>query len=206
MNFRLLNMKTWCYLIIFLATSAVNPLAAQQEELDEGNRLLESGKFTDAERVFRTGTEQYPNHRTFKTQLAYSLIQQKRYDEAEELLFAVIKEYPTDMPANWYAGVLFFYREQNRSAITRFEKAIMQLRPGMGQFASACWFIGRCYQNMLFTEGITQKETDRMFEVYDTFLELRPDSPEADEIRTFLEEYKPRRPEEEGNLWLEIVE
>lgn len=176
-------------------------VTAQQDLLKKGNKHLDQKKYKEAEKAYKEGIKQYPDFPSFKTQLGFTYLQQNKFEEAEKILTAVLEEHPTDMPANWYAGIMYFYQEENRKALPRFEKAIRELQPQMGQFASACWFIGQCYENLLYLEGITQKETDRMMEVYEAFVELRPDAPETQKIKTFLENVAEHRPPETQNKW-----
>lgn len=176
---------------------------SQSAELEKGNKLLDADKNEEAEKVYREALTKHPETTPLQTQLAFALIQQKKYDDAEEIILSVLKKEPLDMPANWYGGIMYFYREMPRKALPRFEKTLRLLKPEMGQYASACWFIGKCYENLLYTEGITQKETKRMIEVLEFFLKLRPNAAESKEVREFLDKVEANRPPEVQTLWRE---
>ena len=193
--------KTTLLLFVFLCACFQG--FSQTEEMEKGNKLLDQNKHAEAEQVYREGLKKHPGTTPLQTQLAFALIQQKKYEEAEKLILEVLKKEPLDMPANWYGGVMYFYREMPRKALPRFEKTLTLLKPEMGQFASACWFIGKCYENMLYTEGITYKETKRMIEVWEFFLKARPNAAEAEDVKEFLEKAEERRPEDEADLWFE---
>lgn len=189
--FLLFTVFSWCAISCF----------AQSAELEKGNKLLDADKYTQAEEVYRDALEKYPGTTPLQTQLAFALIQQKKHKEAEEIILSVLSKEPLDMPANWYGGIMYFYREMHRKALPRFEKTLRLLKPEMGQYASACWFIGKCYENLLYTEGITQKETKRMIEVLEFFLKLRPNAAESKEVREFLEKVENQRPPEIQTVW-----
>ncbi len=192
------------YILLFIAfTTTCYSVFAQSEELEKGNQLLDADKYEQAEAVYRDALQKYPETTPLQTQLAFALVQQKKYREAEEIILTVLNKEPLDMPANWYGGVMYFYREMPRKALPRFEKTMRLLKPEMGQYASACWFIGKCYENLLYTEGITQKETKRMIEVLEFFLQVRPNAVEAKEVKEFLDKVEEQRPPEIQTLWRE---
>jgi cytochrome c-type biogenesis protein CcmH/NrfG len=81
-----------------------------------GVHLLEVRSYVVAERWFRQAISLNPTEPHFKVHLAHSLYQQCRYQEAIDLLHAVLRAVPAFAPAvrllEWCTGRLKDLREQ----------------------------------------------------------------------------------------------
>ena len=179
-------------------------LFGQVDYLDKGNSYLNSEEYEKAEQTFRDGIKSDPTNLIYQCQLGLTLINQKKYSEAEQVLDKVLRTDSNNVAAIWYSGIGNFYNEKDRQAISRFEKALTLLNKESGQYYSANWFIGKCYSNLLKTEGITYAETDRMFECFEEYLRLQPNAEDAKEIREYVDRKKKRRPPSNVKRWIDL--
>jgi hypothetical protein len=106
--------------------------------------------------------------------------------------------------ANWYMGINNYKNAKAKKAIESFETVLPMLDKRSGQYYSANWFIGTSYRNLLRTEGLTYKETDRMFECYEEYLRLQPNAKDSQEIREYVDRKKKRRPSQNVEKWLDL--
>lgn len=196
-------MKELLLSTLFMLTSVLSAFG-QIDYLDEGNGYLNDGQLEQAEQTFRDGIKAEPSNLVYQCQLGLALVQQKKYEDAEQVLGKVLQVDPTNVGAIWYSGISSFYAEQDKQAIARFEQALLLLDESSGQYFAANWFIGNCYSNLLSTEGLTYEETDRMFECYEEYLRLQPDADDAFEIREYVERKKSRRPSSNVKRWIDM--
>jgi tetratricopeptide (TPR) repeat protein len=192
-------------LLIFTLTF-INLLTVfgQSSYLDKGNSLLNNGNFDEAEKIFREGIKADPNDLILQCQLGLTLIQKEKYRDAELILAKVIEKEPDNIGANWYSGIENFKNAKNKKAIENFERVLPLLDKNSGQYFSANWFIGKCYSNLLRTEGLTYTETNRMFECYEEYLRLQPNAKDSKEIREYVDRKKKRRPSDNVKKWIDL--
>ena len=188
--------------LIFFATYLVT--FGQDKYLDEGNTFLKNGEFEQAEKSFRDGIKSDSTNFIYQCQLGVTLIQQKKYINAEIILDNVIHTDSNNVAAIWYSGIGNFKNEQEKKAIIRFEKALMLLDKSKGQYYSANWFIGKCYSILLKKDGLSYQETDRMFECYEAYLILQPNAKDAAQIREYVDRKKQRRPSNNVLKWVDL--
>lgn len=196
-------MKHFIFTIIFYFSTVLTAFG-QDNFLDEGNSYLNNGQFDKAEQIFRDGIKDDPYNLILQCQLGLSLVQQKKYVDAEKVLNKILYLDSNNVAAIWYSGIGNFYAGLDRQAITRFEKALTLLDNNSGQYFSANWFIGKCYSNLLKTEGLTYDETDRMFDCYREYLKLQPNAEDANEIREYIERKMKRRPPSNVKKWVDM--
>ena len=196
-------MKRLALTALILVISILTTLG-QDRYLEKGNSYLNNRQFDKAERTFRDAIKSDTTNLVYQCQLGLTLIQGKKYLEADQLLDHVLKKDSSNVAAIWYSGVGNFYNANDRQAIRRFEKALTLLDKRSGQYYSANWFIGKCYSNLLKTEGLTYRETDRMFESYEEYLRLQPNADDAAMIREYLERKKKRRPSSNVEVWMDL--
>jgi tetratricopeptide (TPR) repeat protein len=189
-------------LTILLFVPAVLP--AQDPFLDKGNSYLNNEQFDKAEETFREAIKSDTTNLIYQCQLGLTLIQAKKYADGEAVLNKVLKTDSNNVAAIWYSGIGNFYNTQDRQAINRFEKAVTLLDKKSGQYSSANWFIGKCYANLLKTDGLTYTEADRMFECYEEYLRLQPNAKDAGQIREYVERKKKRRPPGNVKVWVDL--
>ena len=177
---------------------------AQENYLDKGNSFLNKRDFDGAEKVFREGINADPNDLVLQCQLGLTLIQKEKYADAEIVLTKVLEKELNHLGANWYSGVGSYKNAMDRKAVERFERVLPMLDKSRGQYYSANWFIGKSYSNLLRTEGLTNKETDRMFECFEEYLRLQPDAKDSQEIREYVDRKKKRRPSDNVEKWIDL--
>jgi len=191
------------YLVLLFLTTAL-PAFSQEDYLERGNSFLNSGKLEEAEQTLRDGIKSEPDNLIYQCQLGLTLVQQKKYTKAEEVLDKVLKNDSENVAAIWYSGIGNFQVGQDRQAIARFEEALTFLDETRGQYYSANWYIGKSYSNLLKTEGLTYEETDRMFECFEEYLRLQPNAKDAVEVREYVERKKTRRPPNNVKNWVDL--
>jgi len=189
---------TLLFLTAFLTTFG------QDKYLDEGNKYLNSVEFDKAENIFRNGIKSDSTNLIYQCQLGLTLIQQKKYSEAEIILDKILKTDSNNVAAIWYSGIGNFKNGQDKKAILRFEKALTLLDKNSGQYYSAYWFIGKSYSILLKTDGLSYQETDRMFKCYEEYLRLQPNADDAAAIREYVDRKKKRRPTSNVLKWVDL--
>src|SRR6185312_1186109 len=110
------------FLILMLTCIKAVIVRGQESYLSKGNFYLNNGDFDNAEKVFREGIAADPNDKILQCQLGLTLIQKKKYDDAEIVLTKVLEQEPNNIGANWYSGIGNFKRGNDRKAINHFEK------------------------------------------------------------------------------------
>jgi len=188
--------------LLFLA--GFSTTFGQDKYLDDGNKYLNSGEFDKAEKTFRVGIESDSTNLIYQCQLGLTLIQQKKYSDAEIILDKILKTDSNNVAAIWYSGIGNFKNGQDKKAILRFEKALTLLDKSSGQYYSANWFIGKSYSILLKTDGLSYQETDRMFECYEEYLRLQPNANDAAQIREYVDLKKKRRPTSNVLKWVDL--
>ena len=191
-------LTTYLFLTTFVTTFG------QDKYLNDGNKFLNNGEFDKAEKTFRQGIEYDSTNLIYQCQLGLTLIQQKKYSDAEAILDKILKIDSNNIAAIWYSGVGNFKNGQDRKAIIRFEKALTLLDKSSGQYYSANWFIGKSYSILLRTDGLSYQEADRMFECYEEYLRLLPNADDAAQIREYVDRKKKRRPTSNVLKWVDL--
>lgn len=175
---------------------------AQRDFYAEGDALILSGQFSQAEALFREAAKTEPTNYDYVSQLGVCLLQQGKLVEAEEVLQDVLKKDATNSTALWYIGVTQYSSKKYPQAIAAFEKVLPLLDSNSVQYPSAFWFIGKSHSAMLKTSGITSKEADRMFQSYYEYIRLLPDAPDVAKIRNYLNAVSQNRPAQITDKWI----
>ncbi len=183
-------------------TIVVTTAFGQVNYLDKGNSYLNNKEYEKAEQAFRDGIKSDPTNLIYQCQLGLTLINQKKYSDAEQVLNKVLEVDSNNVGAIWYSGIGNFYNSKDRQAINRFEKALTLLDKKSGQYYSANWFIGKCYQNLLYSEGLSFEETNRMLETYKKYIELQPNAEDYKEVAEFIKYIEAKRPPDNVKKWL----
>jgi tetratricopeptide (TPR) repeat protein len=170
-------------LIFTVIVVNVRTAFAQESYLEKGNLFLNKRDFDSAEKIFREGINADPSDLILQCQLGLTLIQKEKYADAEVILTKVLEREPNHVGANWYSGIGHYKNAKDKKAVEHFERVLPMLDKSSGQYYSANWFIGKSYSNLLRTDGLTYKETDRMFECFEEYLRLQPNAKDSREIR-----------------------
>jgi len=133
-----------------------------------------------------------------------SLIKQKKHVEAQKLLDKVLAVDSNNIGALWYAGTNNYLDKSAdlRTAIKYFEKVLPLLKETQGQYYSANWFIGRSYQVLLQSDGLTYNEVSRMLQCYETYVRLQPNANDAAKISAYVQHIKSIRPSDNVKKWI----
>ena len=187
-----------------LLLTAFLTVFGQDSFLSKGNDFLNNGDFKKAEKTFRKAIKTEPTNLIYQCQLGLTLIKQKKFADAETILATVMQTDSNNFASYWYSGIGNFQNGQDRKAIIKFEKALTLIDKNSGQYFSANWFIGKSYSILLRTDGLSYKETDRMFECYEEYLRLQPEAQDAGKIREYVERKKKRRPSDNVLNWVDL--
>lgn len=195
------NMKTILTLIFIVSFQMT---FAQTDYFEKGNTLLQQGKFDEAQRVFENGLKENPENLMYKNQIALSLINQGKNNEAEKIIEEVLKVDSLNVASLWYGGINnFMAKEGNfRKAIIYFEKCYPLIDQNSGQFFGVNFFIGKSYRNLLYSEGLSFQETDRMLETYKKYTELQPNADDYQETIKFIKYIEEKRPPKNVKKWV----
>jgi len=176
----------------------------QVNYLDKGNQQLNNKDFVSAEQTFRDAIKSDSSNLIYQSQLALSLMQQEKHSEAKKILDKILSVDSSNVGALWYAGNNDFLDKTAdlRQAIKYFEKVLPLIDEKRGQYYSANWFIGRSYQILLQSEGLTYNEVSRMLDCYSTYLRLQPDANDAAKISAYVQNIKAIRPSDNVEKWI----
>lgn len=176
--------------------------------LDEGDEFISKNKFSDAENIFRKGLKENPENPILKSQLALTLINQDKNDEAEKVIAEVLSLQPEFTAALWYGGVSNFNKKEPdfRKAISYFEKAYPQIDVNAGQYFALNYYIGRSYRKLLYREGLNYDEVDRMLETYKKYIELQPNAEDIIDAKSFVKKVEEKRPGKNVGKWIITTE
>lgn len=172
--------------------------------LDQGNDLISKNRFSDAENTFRKGLKEDPENAILKSQLALTLINQDKNDNAERIIDEVLAKQPNFTAALWYGGINNFSKNKPdfRKAVSYFEKAYQLIDPNSKQYFAVNYYIGKSYRKLLYTEGLTYEEVDRMLETYKRYLELQPDAEDRIDVKSFIKKVEEKRPGKNVGKWI----
>jgi len=193
-------------LLVFLTLKFASPLFSQVNYLEKGNQYLNDEKYSQAEQTFRTAIESDSNNLVYQCQLALALIEQDKHRDAQKVINRVLLKDSNNVGALWYGGINNFKDENGdlRIAVSYFEKSMSHLNPKQGQYYSANWFIGRSYQILLQSDGLSYNEVSRMLECYSIYLRLQPDAKDASQISAFVNHIKEVRPSDNVEKWVNL--
>lgn len=206
---------TLVLLLISPSLGAASP-ADDDQTLRRGNAFLDAGDFPSAEKVFREALASAPDNAVYRAQLALSLIQQKKYSDAESELNALLARDPKSTAAFWYKAQNSFTAGKHREAIARFKAALPLLDPGSPQVYADHWFVGTSWRSLLYFTppeeraggdpdadlGLAPAEVDEMLAAFNEYLRLQPHAPDAREIRQFVSWVRKQRPPSNVKKWL----
>lgn len=189
---------------IFLLFILYSGMYFSQDYIDNGNVLMSENKFSKAENVFREGLKQEPDNLIFKSQLALTLIEQDKNDQAEKIIVEVLKKDPSFPAALWYGGLNNFSKKKPdfRKALSYFEKLYKLIDKNSKQYSALNFYIGKSYQKLLYKEGLSYDEVDRMIEAYNKYVESEPDAENIINVKSFVERIQNNRPGRNVEKWV----
>ena len=176
----------------------------QTEYLEKGNKYLDEENYGLAEKTFREAIKADSSNLIYRSQLALALMNQGKHKEAQAEIDKVLAKDSLNTGALWYGGINSYTDKSGdlRTAILYFEKALPLLNEKQGQYYSANWFIGRSYNILLQSDGLSYHEVSRMLECYSTYVRLQPIAKDAAAISAFVDRVKEIRPPENVKKWV----
>ncbi|WP_306619110.1 tetratricopeptide repeat protein [Chryseobacterium ginsenosidimutans] len=171
---------------------------------DQGNEFISENKFSEAENVFRKGLKEDPDNLILKSQLALALLSQDKNDDAEIVIGEILSKKPDFIAALWYGGINNFNKKEPdyRKAISYFEKAYDLIDINSPQYFGVNYYIARSYRKLLYREGLTYNEVDRMLETYKKYVELQPDAEDTNDAKNFIKRVEEKRPGKNVGKWI----
>jgi hypothetical protein len=123
----------------------------------------------------------------------------------KELLDNSLAADSTNVVALFFAGINSFSDKNPdlRTAIKYFEKLLPLLKETERQYYSANWYIGRSYQILLQSDGLTYDEVSKMLDCYSKYLRLQPNADDAAKISSYVQHVKDIRPPENVKKWID---
>ena len=117
------------YFITAFIISLVQVSFGQTDYLEQGNQQLNSGDYAAAEIIFREAIRNDSSNLVYHDQLAFALMQQKKYSEAQSVLDKVLLKDSLNVGALWYSGNNNFLVKNGdlRVAVKYFEKTLTLL-------------------------------------------------------------------------------
>jgi hypothetical protein len=64
------------------------------------------------------------------------------------------------------------------------------------------YYIGRSYRKLLYREGLTYNEVDRMLETYKKYVELQPNAEDTNNTKNFIKKVEEKRPGKNVGKWI----
>jgi len=213
------NARSIAASVTVLCLCLVAASEGQDIRLQRGNDFIARGDFAAAERLFREALQGEPGNRVYRAQLGLCLMQQKRHEEAERELQAVLTQHPDDVAASWYLAQNMYFAGSYREAAGRFRSVLRLLDQRSGQYYSAYWFIGTSWKAVLLRKppdlataivgggssgegGLAQAEVDEMVDAYRKYLDLQPHAPDRAAIEQFLAWVSKNRPPANVRRWI----
>lgn len=202
-NFKefIIKMKKVFKLLLILSCQII---VAQNDYFEKGNSLLQQNKYKQAQKIFEIGLKENPKNLMYKNQIALALINQGKNNDAEEIIKKVLEVDSLNVAALWYGGINNFMAKDSdfKKAILYFEKAYPLIDKGSGQFFGVNFFIGKSYRNLLYSEGLSFEETDRMLETLEKYTELQPNAEDYKDTIAFINYIKEKRPPKNVKNWV----
>jgi tetratricopeptide (TPR) repeat protein len=155
--------------LLAVAVLAAVPAIVLAQDLQAAIALFNEGKYAEAEAALRnlSGTDA-------SAYLAAALARQRKYAEAEASAKAALAESATHEVAVAALGQCLVGQEKHGEAIERLSAAI-GAKP---ELAYAYFWRGMAYNKT--------KQASRMVEDFQAFLKLKPDAPEAANVKQIL--------------------
>lgn len=194
--------------IALLAFTLTLPAVARAQQLDEGIRLYNQGKFKDAEKILRALSEQQTGNPDVHYYLALTFLAEGNILDADaQIQKAAEENLPSDMlkvgqarvelkKGNIDQGIALLNeaQEENPDNAQAYEFRGIA-RAGKQEFAAAAADLEKAIQldpsnaQSHYYAGMVYSrlgKTDKMVEEYRTFLKLAPNSQEAPAVQSFL--------------------
>ena len=146
-----------------------------------GTARFNQEKLGDAERAYRSALEQKPDFPPAQLNLGKALMAQKNYERAIEALDLAVKSQPQSADAHYFLGESYLQAKKGSKAVVHLNEAIRLDPKGK---ADAHLRLAALYN----AAGMK----DRAAAEYEQFLAKRPNHPDRDKLRKYVEANKKR--------------
>lgn len=143
-----------------------------------GRNLAALKKVDEGEAEIRKAQEMGLAEDKVQVAMAAAAIERRDTDKAMDLLNQAIETSPESAEAHHYRGMVRTQQKDFQGAIADLEKAI-ELDPTR---AYSHYYMALAYNGI--------KRPDKMAEHFQTFLQLAPDAPDADKVRSVLKAFR----------------
>jgi hypothetical protein len=164
------------------------------DPLADGAANMREGNFRGAELNFRAGLQRTPGDITMQHLLAHAIMNQRRFREADSILFEIEQKDSNQAGTYWYLGLSKVKQLQDSLALGYYKKYVRKTVNQNNPNVSVWLQIGSCYRRLLHQRGINGFETDDMLHAYNLYLQYNPTDPMVMNLRAFMEEVQKRRP------------
>lgn len=195
-------MKAKLLLLGLILVSSLRLSAQYKDFYKEGNAYMSQKKYALAEQTFRAGVIADSSLHILYTSCAHALLMQKKYAEADSALDEVLKKDANFFGAHWYKGLNYLYWQQDSMAIVSLKKYVAQAIPDNNEYAKAFYYLGRGYENLLISSGLTDSEISEMIAYYQKYCFLAEGHPTTIRIINFIEKVKAHKPENFKGKWI----
>jgi len=193
-------------LYFFIALLAFTQVAFGKDDfLEKGNELLNEGNYTEAEKLFRDAIHADHYNVDYKCQLAFCLMNEKKFTAAAGVIDKILTTNPDNAAALWYGGMNNYLNKKGdpQLSIYYFEKALTHLDKKEEHYYTAHLLIGKSYQVELQKTGLKYKEIVRMLECYKIYVNIQPDTPEAAKIEEYIKHIEETWPQNKLKKWID---
>ncbi len=190
-------------LLFFITIAHFSLLKAQYKDYyKEGNEYMNQRKYALAEQTFRDGVIADSSLHILYTSCAHALLMQKKYSEADSALDEVLKKNGAFFGAHWYKGLNYLYWQKDSLAIISFKEYLKYASPQNNEYNKAYYYLGRAYEILLTSTGLTDGEISEMFAYYQKYCVLAEGHPTTTRILGFIEKVKLAKPANFKGKWV----
>ncbi|MBM3399850.1 MAG: hypothetical protein FJY15_04710 [Bacteroidetes bacterium] len=186
-------------LIVLMLSLLSLPAFAQDDdeslsEIAQVQQAIRKKEFLKAEHICLRMLSKHPTDNDIRHLLSHALIFQLRFPEADSLLRKVL-ESDTNLPGTyWYMGLSAERQGKDLKAVGLFKEYVAKTPNPLNVNVSAWLHAASGFRRMMHKEGINTAQFDEMIYLYNHYLEAIPTEVYADNIQTFIENVKLRKP------------
>jgi len=159
-------------------------------------------KFALAEETFAQGITIDSGLHILYPSLANAMMMQKKHNAADSVLDDFLKHHPNYLGALWFKGLNYFYWDKDSMSVIYLKQFLKRANPANNKVLDGYYYVGRAYENMLRSSGLTQSELTEMISYYEKFTILGEGHPVAIRIKGFLEMVKAKKPLNFKGKWI----
>jgi tetratricopeptide (TPR) repeat protein len=188
-------------LLLLAAFMTFGTLSAQDAYVD-GVQAMKEGDYPGAEMHFRRALQRTPGDHSMQQMLAHAIMNQRRYREADSILYSVRQADSNHAGTYWYLGLSQVKQQHDSAALYWFKTYIRKTANQNNPNISAWLQAGSCYRRMLHTRGLNGSQLDEMLSMYRRYLKLNPTDPMVHNLTNFIDKVEELRPANPDQVWV----